>query len=217
MRKVFPHDRSPGKGRVMIKSYFQKIGFRRILIMLLGNLFLGMGVSIFKFSGLGNDAFNGMLMALADCLDVPYARFFVVFSIGLFVVEFFAGKHFIGIGTIINTFLLGYIVTFFYDVWAFLFPIPEAIAFRIAVMLIGVIICSLGISMYQTPDVGVAPYDSLSLIMAKRWPKIHYFWCRMLTDGICALVCFFAGGLIGIGTLVAALGFGPFVHFSTKT
>lgn len=197
----------------MVKRYFQRIGWKRVLVMLLGNVFLGMGVSIFKLSCLGNDAFNGMLMALADCAGIPYARFFVIFSICLFIVELLTGRSFVGIGTVVNTFLLGYIVTFFYDMWIKLFQIPEMLLLQIVVMLIGVIVCSFGISMYQTPDAGVSPYDSLSLILAKRFDRVPYFWCRMLTDGVCALVCFLAGGLVGIGTLVAAFGFGPFVHF----
>lgn len=197
----------------MVKRYFQRVGWKRILVMLLGNVFLGMGVSIFKFSCLGNDAFNGMLMALADCVGIPYARFFVIFSICLFIVELLTGRSFVGIGTVVNTFLLGYIVTFFYDMWIKLFQIPEMLLLQIVVMLAGVIVCSFGISMYQTPDAGVSPYDSLSLILAKRFERIPYFWCRMLTDGVCALVCFLAGGLVGIGTLVAAFGLGPFVHF----
>lgn len=184
--------------------------------MLFGNIFLGMGVSIFKFSGLGNDAFNGMLMALSDVVGIPYARFFVIFSICLFVVEVLSGRHFIGIGTIVNTFFLGYIVTFFYTIWDNIFSAPDTLIIRIMIMLIGVIVCSLGISMYQTPDVGVSPYDSLSLIMDRRLTKIPYFWCRMFTDVICALICYLAGGLVGIGTLVAAFGFGPFVHFFNK-
>lgn len=200
----------------MIKQYFQVIGLKRFLVMLLGNVFLGMGVSIFKLSGLGNDAFNGMLMALSDCVRIPYARFFVIFSICLFVAELIAGKHFIGIGTIINTFFLGYIVTFFYNWWVRLFSLPETMILKVVIMFIGVIISSFGISMYQTPDVGVSPYDSLSLIIDKKFTRIPYFWCRMLTDGICALVCFLAGGLVGPGTLVAAFGFGPFVHFFNK-
>lgn len=197
----------------MVKRYFQRVGWKRILVMLLGNVFLGMGVSIFKFSCLGNDAFNGMLMALADCVGIPYARFFVIFSICLFIVELLTGRSFVGIGTVVNTFLLGYIVTFFYDMWIKLFQIPEMLLLQIVVMLAGVIVCSFGISMYQTPDAGVSPYDSLSLILAKSSRRIPYFWCRMLTDGVCALVCFLAGGLVGIGTLVAAFGLGPFVHF----
>ena len=94
-------------------EYGKKIGMRRILIMLLGNVFLGMGVSIFKFAGLGNDAYNAMMMALSDVVGIPYARFCAIFSVGLFVIELIAGRHFIGLGTIINTLFLGYIDTFF--------------------------------------------------------------------------------------------------------
>ena len=197
----------------MLAEYFKKTGSRRILIMILGNVFLGMGVSIFKLAGLGNDAYNGMVMALSDCVRVPYEHFFVVFSLCLFVIELLAGRHFVGIGTIVNTFLLGYVVTFFYELWLKFFQAPQILWQQLLVVLLGVIVGSLGLSMYQVPDAGVAPYDSLSLILAKRFPKIPYFWCRMLTDGTCALVCFLAGGLVGVGTLVAAFGFGPFIHF----
>ena len=197
----------------MLAEYFKKTGSRRILIMILGNVFLGMGVSIFKLAGLGNDAYNGMVMALSDCVRVPYEHFFVVFSLCLFVIELLAGRHFVGIGTIVNTFLLGYVVTFFYELWLKFFQAPQILWQQLLVVLLGVIVGSLGLSMYQVPDAGVAPYDSRSLILAKRFPKIPYFWCRMLTDGTCALVCFLAGGLVGLGTLVAAFGFGPFIHF----
>ncbi len=197
----------------MIDKYLKTIGWKRIIVMLLGNVFLGMGVSIFKFSCLGNDAFNGMLMSLAECTGIEYARFFVIFSIGLFIIEFLTGKKYIGIGTIINTFLLGYIVTFFYEIWNAALPAPDSLISKIFVMLSGVVIGSMGISMYQRPDAGVSPYDSLSLILAERFQKIPYFWWRMLTDGICAGVCYLTGGLVGLGTLTAAFGFGPVIHF----
>ena len=67
--------------------------------------------------------------------------------------------------------------------------------------------------MYQLPKQGVAPYDSISLIMTEKWPKIPYFWCRVSNDAISALVCWLAGGIVGLGTLVSAFGFGPFVQF----
>ena len=66
-------------------EYVKKIGMRRILIMLLGNVFLGMGVSIFKFAGLGNDAYNAMMMALSDVVGIPYARFFCDFQCGSYL------------------------------------------------------------------------------------------------------------------------------------
>ncbi len=171
----------------MIDKYLKTIGWKRIIVMLLGNVFLGMGVSIFKFSCLGNDAFNGMLMSLAECTGIEYARFFVIFSIGLFIIEFLTGKKYIGIGTIINTFLLGYIVTLFYEIWNAALPAPDSLISRILVMLSGVVIGSMGISMYQRPDAGVSPYDSLSLILAERFQKIPYTLDRQaikIGDGV---------------------------------
>jgi uncharacterized membrane protein YczE len=38
-----------------------------------------------------------------------------------------------------------------------------------------------------------------------------------MCDACCALICFLAGGIVGIGTLVSAFGFGPFIQFFNKT
>ena len=69
--------------------------------------------------------------------------------------------------------------------------------------------------MYQTADLGIAPYDSVSLIMAERLP-ILYFWCRMSNDVICALICYLLGGIVGLGTLICSLGLGPFIQFFNR-
>lgn len=196
-----------------MKAYFKSIGWKRPLVMILGNIFLGMGVSIFKLSGTGNDAYNAMVMALADCVGIHYAHFFLIFSGSLFVIQLIFGRSYIGLGTIMNTCFLGYITSFFTGIWNILFEAPETLPMKLITMALGVIVCSFGISMYQTPNLGVSPYDCLSLLMAKKVTKVPYFWWRMLTDGVSALVAFLAGGLIGLGTLSAAFGFGPFIHF----
>ena len=43
-----------------------KVNKWNILFMLLGNLVLGLGVAVFKLSGLGNDPYTGMVMALGE-------------------------------------------------------------------------------------------------------------------------------------------------------
>ena len=198
----------------MAVNYFKKIGARRLLIMIMGNVFLGMGISIFKLSGLGNDPFSGMVMALANILGFSYASFLLVINGGLFIFELAAGRRLIGIGTLVNAFLLGYIVTFFNGLWPLLFPVPDTMLLRVVTVLVGVIVTSFGVSLYQTPNAGVAPYDSISLITAKSRPLIPYFWHRIATDAVCAVICFLAGGIIGLGTLVSAFGLGPMKTFA---
>ena len=56
---------------------------------------------------------------------------------------------------------------------------------------------------------------TLSLLLARKLP-VPYFWCRIFTDGVCVVLAFLLGGLIGLGTLVCALALGPFVAFFTR-
>ncbi|MNW40186.1 hypothetical protein D3C74_172930 [compost metagenome] len=186
---------------------------RRLIIMLIGNIFMGLGVAIFKLSGLGNDPFNGMAMALAEYIGFSYATFLIMLNLGLFVVQFFTGRKFIGAGTVVNAFLLGYISTYFYDSALGLFGEPQVLWQQVIIVVAGVVVISLGVSLYQTSNVGISPYDSLSLIMRNYVPKIPYFWHRMFTDSICALICFLFGGIVGLGTLVSAFCLGPIVQF----
>lgn len=196
-----------------VLKYLKQVGFRRLLVMVIGNIFLGMGISIFKFAGLGNDPFSGMVMALADLVGVRYENLLVLLNLFIFVLEFIFGRSLIGAGTLVNAFFLGYIATFFYNLWTYFFALPQNLISQIPIMLVGTIVTGFGVSMYQTPNVGVSPYDSLSLIMTKRLPKISYFWNRIFTDAVCALVCFLAGGIVGLGTLVSAFGLGPVIDF----
>ena len=199
--------------RIMLTGYFKKIGMRRFAVMTIGNVFLGMGISIFKLSGLGNDPFSGMVMALSDRTGITYALFLVMVNAVLFLYEIAAGRKLIGAGTLINAFLLGYIATFFYDIWLTFIGTPEQMIQRVITVLTGVIITSFGVSLYQYPNVGVAPYDSISLIWCGKKPHVPYFWYRISTDTLCALICWLSGGIIGLGTLLAAFGLGPIVQF----
>lgn len=196
-----------------LAGYFRKTGWKRIIVMIIGNIFLGMGISVFKFAGLGNDPYSGMTMSLADITGITYANLQIIVNVFIFILEITFGREFIGIGTLLNACFLGYIVTFFYEIWIKIFLLPETLIVQIGIMLVGTVITGFGISMYQTPNTGVSPYDSLSVIMAKRFPRISYFWHRIITDSICALICFFTGGIVGLGTLVSALGFGPVISF----
>ena len=197
----------------MISIYFKRVGWKRLLAMIIGNIFLGMGISIFKFAGLGNDPYSGMVMALADRVGMQYANLLLIINLFIFILEFVFGRSFVGAGTLVNALFLGYITTFFYSLWTHFFVLPQNLLVQIPIMLVGTIVTGFGVSMYQTPNVGVSPYDSLSLIMTERLPKISYFWNRIFTDAICALICFLAGGIVGLGTLVSAFGLGPVIDF----
>lgn len=90
---------------------------------------------------------------------------------------------------------------------------PDTLPVKLVILALGLIICSLGLSIYQQADCGMAPYDALPVILGKWCKGLPFFWRRMIFDVTAAVVCYLAGGLIGIGTLSAAFGLGPCIHF----
>ena len=96
-----------------MSEWIRKINWKYVVVMLIGNVILGLGIAIFKLSGLGNDPFSGMVMALAECVGIEYARFLILLNLGFFVIEIIWGRKLIGLGTIINALFLGYFVTLF--------------------------------------------------------------------------------------------------------
>lgn len=122
------------------------------------------------------------------------------------------GRRYVGFGTVANAVCCGFIITFFYDfLTAHLHrPLPCPHSCRGWLRLWWC--TSLGISLHQTSDLGVAPYDYLALGLRDHTP-LPYFCCRLFTDTLCALLAFLLGGLLGLGTLICAFCLGPPIQF----
>ena len=188
---------------------------RRIGVLALGLVTISIGVWLFKISKMGNDPSSALSLALAALLGIRFSAVQISVHLVWFVFEIMLARKLIGIGTFMNWFGIGFAVDFLTCSVEPLLSIPDSLAFHIPIMLLGVIVISFGASLYQTADLGVAPYDSISIIMAERTP-LPYFWCRIMTDSFCAAAAYLSGGIIGIGTLISALGLGPFISFFTE-
>lgn len=188
---------------------------RRFIVMVTGLLIMGLGIALFKISLMGNDPSTAMVMAIGDKINMDFSIVLIMANALWFLIELIFGRRYIGIGTFANWFGVGTLASLWIHGIYSVFSIPQAFSVRVCIMLIGVLVLSLAASMYQTSDMGIAPYDVLSIILSERLP-LPYFWCRVLTDSVCAAIAFLLGGLIGLGTLVCALGLGPFITFFNK-
>jgi uncharacterized membrane protein YczE len=165
---------------------------------------------------MGNDPSSAMVMAICGRVGLPFSVILIICNSVWFVLEICLGRNLIGIGTFFNWFCVG----IFTDTWSKILPhifaMPEGLAGKIVIMLLGILILSLSCALYQTANLGIAPYDAISIIMSRRLP-FAYFWCRITTDAACAATAFLLGGIVGPGTLVCSLGLGPFISFFTNT
>ena len=205
-----------------MKKNQQTPSARRIIGMVVGVIIIALGIALFKQAHLGNDSISALNMRLAEMLGISLGVENICINVIFFIAEIWFGRKYIGLGTFVNGLGIGFIVTAFYDPIAAFFGPAEAAGMPVQLlwMIIAVPVTALGVSLYQTADLGIAPYDYLSLGLRDHTP-FPYFGCRVFTDALCALICWLLGGLVGIGTLVCAFCLGPFIqffdgHFSQK-
>ena len=193
-----------------------KFSAKRVFWCLVGVIIIGLGCALFKQSACGNDAFTALNITISERTGISLGTVTVLINCFYLIFPLIWGRKYINIGTILNGVLLGYIVDFFYKIISGAFGAPATLAVRLVWLVPAVIVISLGISLYQTADLGVGPYDYLALGLRDHL-HLPYFACRIGTDSLCALIAFLLGGLIGIGTLLCALCLGPFTQFFDRT
>ena len=156
---------------------------RRVVGMVAGIVIIALGIALFKQSHLGNDSISALNMRLAELLGISLGTQNLCTNILFFLLEFWFGRKYIGLGTFVNGICIGYIVTAFYDPIHAHFGDAPSLAVQLAWVIAAVLVTALGASLYQTADLGIAPYDYLSLGLRDYTP-CPYFGCRIFTDAL---------------------------------
>ncbi len=183
----------------------------RVCMTIIGVVIGGLSVGLFKHSQFGTDPFQCFANGMHNILPFSFGTLYIILNAILLIVVFFLKKHYIGIGTIINLFLVGFIVEFSHGTLQELIPNPSMMV-RIVMLAVGFVILCISSSFYITADLGVSTYDAIALIMTdKKVAKFQY--CRIATDVISVLVGFFLGAIVGVGTVMTAFLMGPFIAF----
>jgi uncharacterized membrane protein YczE len=141
---------------------------------------------------------------------LSFGTFYVILNGILLVFMFFFNKHMIGLGTIINLFLLGYVVEYTDVILSRIFPAPS-VFLRVLLMLLALILASFAASLYFVADMGVSAYDWIALTISERkgWA---FRVVRVSTDFLCVAIGGILGATVGIGTVLTAFGTGPIIQ-----
>lgn len=189
---------------------------RRLIMTFVGIVLCAMSGGIMKHAGFGGDPFQMFTNGLDNVLPIDFGTIHVIISVILLAVIFKLDKHFIGIATIFNLFLTGYIVDFTYRGLGLLFPAP-GMALRIALLLISLVLMCFSASLYFTSDMGVSTYDFVALYISKIQKKVPFRFVRISTDAVCVTAGFLMGCAPGVGTLITACFMGPLISFFNRT
>jgi uncharacterized membrane protein YczE len=189
----------------------------------LGVVICGISVGMFKFAALGIDPFQSLMSGLDAVIPIRFGTLYVIVNAVLLVFALIFDRRKIGIATLINLFLLGYIAEYSQMLCFRLMPDP-AIWVRIVILLVAIVILSLSSALYFTADLGVSTYDAVALVWSQRQDKIKFAYCRVITDFVCVafgiVLLLLSGqgfaeifGSVGVGTIITAFFMGPMISF----
>jgi len=190
---------------------------------LFGVIICAISVGVFKIAALGVDPFQSFMAGLDALVPIKFGTLYVIANVVLLSFALIFDRHYIGIATFINLFLLGYITQFTYD-FLLTVIVDPSIVVRVLCLVIAVVVICLGSALYMTADLGVSTYDAVALIMVNKWKIGKFQFIRIATDLVCVLI---GGGLfllagnsikeiptiIGVGTIITAFFMGPLIEF----
>lgn len=171
-----------------------------------GLVLFGVGVAMMVAGDLGLGPWDVFHQGLSDLTGVRIGA--IIVMVGLVILlGFIPLRERVGIGTILNAFLIGATV----NVVLPLLGRPEALWLRAVLMIGGPVVIALGSGLYIGGGLGPGPRDGIMTGLAKRGIKIST--ARTGIEVTVLLAGIALGGSAGVGTLWFALGIGPMVGY----
>ena len=199
---------------------------KKVMGIIIGTVFVGLGVSLYKLSSLGQDPLSAMVFSIMYIFNnefLNYTFFYLMINFIFFLVMLIFLRKEVHIGTIINLLLTGFFSDFFLRLFLYFNMNTNNGILKIVYGLLGLIIVSFGIALYGGARMGIAPYDSLPLILKLRFKKLSYRLSRMIIDLLCTIIALVIGVLIlkrtdiiNFNTILTFLAMGPIISFFSK-
>ena len=85
---------------------------KRIIMMIIGNVILGMGAGMLRAADFGVDPYQCFVLGIDNLLKLGYGTTFVVVNAVFLVLMLVFARRMLNLGTLVNMFFLGYIIDF---------------------------------------------------------------------------------------------------------
>lgn len=194
---------------------------QRIGLSVAGVLLSGVCVGFFRTAAFGVDPFQSLMSGLNAVIPIGFGTLYVLVNALLLLFSLIFDRSKIGLATLINLTLLGYVAEYTQKGIALVFPTP-GLAARLVFLALGLGLLCFASAMYMNANLGVSTYDAIALIASQKQTRLPFKFCRILTDLVCVLsgcaLCLLAGwtwreigAAVGPATVITAFFMGPLI------
>lgn len=186
---------------------------KKVLRIVLAMFLYGLGIYFLIQANIGLSPWEAFNAGSSKTLAIRYGDFVLISGFVILAIDALL-KEKIGIGTVINTILIGKVV----DLLQFMNLMPKVQNFYagIAILLLGQIIICFATYLYISAGLGSGPRDSLMVALGKRLPRLPIGVVRGLIEGTVLLIGWSLGAKVGLGTIIAVLSISVIMQFTFK-
>jgi uncharacterized membrane protein YczE len=179
---------------------------RRLVQLFVGLALYGVSLAMLLRAGLGLAPWDVLHQGLAGLLGTTVGQMVIAVSFVVLVL-WIPLRERPGFGTIANAILVGVFV----DLTLLLLDDAEAWVWRVALLLLGVLLNGVATALYIGASLGAGPRDGLMTGLVRRTGRSVRV-VRTSLEVTVLVVGWLLGGTVGIGTVVYALAIGPIAH-----
>lgn len=201
---------------------FRKPFGKRLVLMLIGVVLMGIGVAILNLTDFGVDPYAAFSYGMSELLGISFGTTELVFNALLLLLVIFSDRTKLGFGTIGNMVIVGYTADFTtYILGKMGITHLDSMIVRILVMLITLAIFIFAVALYVNAGLGASAYDVLPYIIHEKLCKItskniHFKFVRMGFDAVFTLLGFVLHGAAGVITVLMVIALGPTIEYVSK-
>ena len=190
---------------------------RNVLLMLIGVAGMGVSLSFLLGVGYGTDTSSFMNSSVAMRTGLSLGIVMVSMNAVQLVAELVWGRHYIGLGTLVNMTAIGFISDFCTYLSSLYVPqyLFHVQPYRTLIFIPSLVFFLLSAALYMNSDTGLAPFDAIPMIVSGKVP-LPFFAVRMAWDFLAIAIGLIAGGRLTIGTIIMAFTVGPAVSWIGK-
>lgn len=184
----------------------------RCVFFIAGIIVLSLGIALtIKGQMLGVGSWDVLHIGLQKNFGLTIGAWSILLGLFILAIDSIFSKRLPKFGTYLDMFLAG----IFMDIFLYILPeahgwLEQSIAYVLGILLLG-----FGCGMYMVANLGVGPRDTLMLLLVHRlgWSVNR---ARTTMEVTVAVLGFFLGGPVGLGTILMAFGLGPIVQWALK-
>lgn len=189
-----------------------KDDLKRIPFLLIGFTFLSLGIVLTKRADLGMNAWGVFHQGLSVKTGLSFGIITILFGLIVLGFSVYILKTKIGIGTVLNVLVIGFII----DGIDYLFTfIPNTILEQYILLLGGLVIMTFGRALYISTGLGEGPRDGLMIGLHLVF-NIEIKYLKPIIEFTVLLFGYLLGGIVGVGTLVMIIVSGYLVQIYFK-